>query len=182
MKDEENADFISDEENEVSSTKAPNFFLAQTMQVLRKLLIFLGVVLLIISVGGLSAGTAYFWEKRREKKIEDFLDKANEKNLSYYSYTEPISIKGNIDGYNPRQFIVTVVFGYTQGNKAAKNELKAREVLLKDATRNFFSYELAKDISSDNLEDYKEVLLEQVNVCLSQDWIEKVYFTDYMEN
>ncbi len=115
-------------------------------------------------------------KKKRSSDEEDDKDYIND--YSVYSLGD---IVVNIPGAETHYLVVTVAFEYQLKDKKLPDELKNKDVLIKDKLNSYFAAKTLEDLQDiTKREKMKEDILDEVNQMLLEGEITKVLFAQFV--
>jgi flagellar FliL protein len=117
-------------------------------------------------------------KSKRHKKSSEDDDKDYIKDYTVYSLGD---IVVNIPGEETHYLVVTIAFEYQLKDKKLPDELKNKDVLIKDKLNSYFAAKNLADLQDiTKREKMKEDILEEVNQMLLEGEITKVLFAQFV--
>ncbi len=116
--------------------------------------------------------------KKHKKRSDEEDDKDYIKDYTVYSLGD---IVVNIPGDETHYLVVTVAFEYQLKDKKLPDELKNKDVLIKDKLNSYFAAKTLAELQDITKRDkMKEDIMEQVNEMLLEGEITKVLFAQFV--
>ncbi len=143
------------------------------------LIVFL-IILALVFLAGVSFFTVYLMQEIKFKRIMAQIEANQGPRAPDYAYTEPIVIRGKSRPPESFVFQVTVVIGYDENNKEAAEILGAQRSMIQDQIRTYFAENLSGRLTLRKENTMKADLKEWLNTLLTEDYIQQIFFTDYI--
>ncbi|MGL4523935.1 MAG: flagellar basal body-associated FliL family protein [Spirochaetia bacterium] len=173
----------NESEGRNSAAKALNkgLDIAKILSYFKGVLIIFLIIMALSVLGVTSFYTVYFMQKIKYNRIMRQLDAANPNKAPSYGYTEAIVIRGK--AVPPESFIfqIGVVLAYNEKEeKVVGPFLESQRSMIQDQIRTYFSSQLNSQLDGETENTLKRELKEWLNTLLSGEYIQEIYFTDYM--
>lgn len=177
-------DYFDSPEAEQQSKRSikKSFDIRKILSYFKGMFIILLIVIVLCILGFVAFSTVYVMQKIKFRRIMARIkgDRTSQITTPMYLYTDPIVIRGK--AMQPENFIfqVSVVLAYDEKDKNAGPVLLSQRSMIQDQIRTYFSENLNGRLTVSKENKMKADLKEWLNTLLSADYIQQIYFTDYI--
>lgn len=173
--------FDSAEAQQTGAQNKRNFDLRKFLSYFKGALIVFLIILALSFIGFISVSTVYMMQKMKFRRIMAKIENTRSgSRAADYAYTEPIVIRGKSKPPESFVFQVTVVIGYDEKNKAAVEILNMQRSMIQDQIRTYFAENLSGRLTLRKENTMKTDLREWLNTLLTEDYVQQIFFTDYI--
>lgn len=175
------SDYFDNDTEQNDAKFKRSFDLQRILSYFKGALIVFLIILALGLLGFISFSTVYVMQKMKFKRIMEQI----EGNRPYpkgadYAYTEPIVIRGKSKPPESFVFQVTVVIGYDEKSKTAAQVLTSQKSMIQDQIRTYFAENLSGRLTLRKESTMKADLKEWLNTLLTEDYVQQIFFTDYI--
>lgn len=172
--------FDSAEAQEAGAKTKKHFDLQKFLGYFKGALIVFLIILALAFLAFVSFSTVYVMQKIKFRRIMAQIEGNQGPRAPDYAYTEPIVIRGKSRPPESFVFQVTVVIGYDEKNKDAAAILAAQRSMIQDQIRTYFAENLSGRLTLRKENTMKTDLKEWLNTLLTEDYVQQIFFTDYI--